>query len=100
MVTPASVAASRIVALSSALTCFPSIVNVLAAIEISLQGCGFRLAGFGLLRAAVAVRPVGVLLEQLRVFAAEEAQRAQHRVGRGLAQAAKAGALHHLAKVL
>src|ERR1035441_5281097 len=98
MVMPASVAASRIVALSSALTCFPSIVNVLAAIEISVAGFGFRRGGCGLLRAAIAVRPVGILLEQLRVFAPEEAQRAQHRVRRGLTEAAEAGVFHHIAK--
>src|ERR1017187_8379047 len=100
MVMPASVAASRIVALSSALTCFPSIVKVLAAIEISVAGFGLRRRSRGLLCPAVAVRPVCVLLDQLRVFAPEEAQRAQHRVGRGLAETTKAGVLHHLAKVL
>src|ERR1035441_318265 len=100
MVMPASVAASRIVALSSALTCFPSIVIVLAAIEISVAGFGFRRGGCGLLRPAIAVRPVGILLEQLRVFAPEEAQRAEHRVGGGLAETAKAGVLDHVAKLL
>src|ERR1039457_6103976 len=100
MVMPASVAASRIVTLSSALTCFPSIVKVLAAIEISVAGFGFGRGGGGLLRAPVAVRPVGILLEQLRVFAPEEAQRAQHRVGRGLAETTKARVLHHVAKLL
>src|ERR1039457_783740 len=100
MVMPASVAASRIVALSSALTCFPSIVSVLAAIEISVAGFGFRRGGGGLFRAAVAVRPRGCLLEQFRVFASEEAQRTQHGVGRGLAEPAEAGVLHHIAKLL
>ena len=51
-------------------------------------------------KSAVAGRAERVGLEQFLVFIAEKPQRAQRRIGRGLAEAAKAGVLHHVAEFL
>src|SRR4051794_10274482 len=94
MLTPASSAACKIVAPSSALIGLPSMVRVFAAIKLS--GCHRR----GLRLPFAAGRRQVAGLQQFLVLVPEKPQRAERRVGGGLAEAAEARVPDHVAKLL
>src|SRR5262245_44066575 len=99
---PASEAASRTVAFSSALICFASMIRVLAAIAgttetVKTQDSNHRCQR--LFPILVYIRSEHVCFQPIRVFLSEKPQSAQNGIGCGLAETTEAGVSHHIAKL-